>query len=188
VQPPVLVCLSPRGLIISRDQGEVAADLVTKRIDDAVSRFEELDARYRLLQAAAARDETNAAAQLAVAEFLLGQQNDREAISPLAVVAGDAAASTGVRVRAWVELARAHLWISEPEKGRHEAKNLIAALGPAAPEAIAGGNLVLGTQDATAKRFTLARQEFESAISASPDSDYATEARNALAKLPKENN
>ena len=54
------------------------------------------------------------------------------------------------------------------------------------PRTIAGGNLALGLQDATAKRFTLARKEFEAAIAASPDSAYAKQATAALAQLPKE--
>jgi hypothetical protein len=83
-------------------------------------------------------------------------------------------------------MARAHLWIGEPEKARHEAKDLIATLGPTASEAIAGGNLVLGLQDITAKRYELARREFQAAIAAAPQSAYAAAAADELANLPKE--
>jgi hypothetical protein len=94
--------------------------------------------------------------------------------------------STRLRIDAWVSLCRAHLWIGEPEKARHEAKDLIATIGPTSPEAIAGGNLVLGLQDITAKRYALAHDEFEAAIAAAPRSTYADTAANELAHLPKE--
>jgi hypothetical protein len=45
---------------------------------------------------------------------------------------------------------------------------------------------VLGIQDAAAKRTGKARQEFETAIEASPDSAFAKQAAEALAKLPGE--
>jgi len=101
-------------------------------------------------------------------------------------VARSESANPARRIRAWVELARAHLWIAEPEKGRHEAEDLIAVLGPKAAEARAGGNLVLGLQDANAKRFAVARRELEAAIAAAPESDYAKQAAEAIAKLPGE--
>lgn len=43
---------------------------------------------------------------------------------------------------------------------------------------------MLGMQDANAKRFALARRELEAAIAAAPESDYAKQAAEALAKLP----
>ena len=91
-----------------------------------------------------------------------------------------------MRVQAWVALARAHLWIAEPEKGRHAAKDLIAVLGPKTPEALAGGDLVLGLQDTNGKRTSLARAEFEAAVSAAPNSIFAQQAAEALAQLPQE--
>jgi hypothetical protein len=120
---------------------------------------------------------------LALADFLLSHQNPREAIPHLANARSESA-NPDQRVRAWVELARAHLWIAEPEKGRHEANDLIAVLGPKIAEAQAGGNLVLGLQDANAKRFALARRELEAAVAASPESEYGKQAAEALAKLP----
>ena len=66
------------------------------------------------------------------------------------------------------------------------AKDLIATLGPKSPEAVAGGNLVLGLQETRAKRVALARREFAAAIAAAPQSVYAKQAADAVAKLPTE--
>jgi hypothetical protein len=135
---------------------------------------------------AVAREGDASDAQWELAQFLLAQQNAREAIPRLESIAHSESVAPGRRVQAWVELARAHLWIAEPEKGRHEAEALIAVLGSNTPEARAGGNLVLGTQDANAKRFALARQELSAAIADAPGSDYARQASDALAKIPRE--
>jgi hypothetical protein len=185
-ETPVLFCLSPKGVIISRDEKPLSMDLVRKRIDEAGPRAVELDAKLALLEEAVAQNATDTTAQLALADFLREQQNMREAIPHLTVVAHSETAATPLRIRAWVDLARAHLWIAEPEKGRHEAEALIAVLGPKAPEAQAGGKLVLATQDAKANRTALARQEFKEATAAAPESVYAREAGEGLARLPKE--
>jgi hypothetical protein len=182
---PLLVCLSPRGVIVSRDEQPITSELVLKRIEEVSERSRQIDAKLVTLEEALARNVNDAAAQLALADFLLAQENACEAIPHLASVAHSEAADTNLRVRAWVDLARAHLWIGEPEKGRHEAADLIAKLGPEAPEALAGGNLIHGLQDANAKRTVLARQEFAAAIAAAPESTYAKQAAEALAKLPK---
>ena len=87
---------------------------------------------------------------------------------------------------AWVALARTHLWIAEPEKGRHEAQELMTVLGPKSMEAYAGCYLALGIQDGSAKRIALARREFQAAMAAAPQSVYAKQAAQALAALPGE--
>jgi hypothetical protein len=181
---PVLLGLSPRGLIVTRDEGAITKDLVFKRIGEVTRRGRELDSKLALLEDAIARERNDAPAQWELADFLLAQQNAREAISHLEAVAHNEAANTNLRVRAWVELVRAHFWIAEAEKGRHEANDLIAILGPKTADARAGGNLVLGLQDANANRSEVARREFEAAVAASPESDYAKQAAAALAKLP----
>lgn len=183
---PLLLGLSPRGLIVTRDQKPLTKELVRSRIEEVVQRAHELDAKLALLEEAVAKDGNDATARMELADFLLAQQNAREAIPHLAVVARSESTDTAQRVRAWVELARAHLWIAEPEKGRHEADDLIVVLGSKTAEARAGGNLVLGMQDANAKRVTVARREFEAAIAAAPESDYAKQAAEALTKLPGE--
>jgi hypothetical protein len=183
---PLLLGLSPMGLIVTRDQKPLTKELVRNRINDLAQRAQELDAKLALLEDAAARNGNDPTAQLQLADFLLSHQNAREAIPHLAAVAGSEAADPARRVRAWVELARAHLWIAEPEKARHEAEDLIAALGPKIAEARAGGNLVLGMQDANAKRMAVARQELDAAIAAAPESEYAKQATVALAKFPGE--
>jgi len=183
---PLLLGLSPMGLIVTRDQKPLTKELVRNRINDLAQRAQELDAKLALLEDAAARNGNDPTAQLQLADFLLSHQNAREAIPHLAAVAGSEAADPARRVRAWVELARAHLWIAEPEKARHEAEDLIAALGPKIAEARAGGNLVLGMQDANAKRMAVARQELDAAIAAAPESEYARQAAEALAKFPGE--
>ena len=183
---PVLLGLSPEGLIVTRDEKGITKDLVFKRIEEITQRGHELDTQLALLDDAVARNGNDATAQWQLADFLLAQKNAAEAISHLAVVARNEAADTTLRVHAWVELARAHFWIAEAEKGRHEANDLIAILGPKTAEARAGGNLVLGVQDANAKRLAMARREFAATIAAAPNSVYAKQAAEALAQLPGE--
>jgi hypothetical protein len=171
-------------LIITRDQKPLTRELVNARMAEIGQKAPALDAKLDLLQDAVAKNTNDAGAQMALADFLLAQQNDREAISHLEIVAHSESVDPALRVRAWVELAQAHLWIAEPEKGRHEAEALIDTLGPKKAVALAGGNLVLGTQDANAKRFALARRELETAIAAAPESEYARQASATLAKFP----
>jgi hypothetical protein len=180
---PLLFCLSPRGLIVTRDQPPLTKNIILRRLDEVAREAPELDARLALLEAAAEKTR-DSAAELALANFLFAQRNAREAIPRFKAVARSEAADPALRLRAWVDLVRAHFWIAEPEKGRHEAESLIATLGPKTPEARAGGELVLGLQDATGKRFALARREFEEAIAAAPQSAYAKQAAQALAELP----
>jgi len=184
METPVLFCLSSKGVIVSRDEKPITQELVRKRMSEIVPLSRELDTQLDALEKPVAANSGDATAQLALTDFLLAQQNAREAIPHLETVAHSESSETAPRVRAWVDLARAHLWIAEPEKARHEAKDLMDALGPAVPEALAGGKLVLGTQDTNGKRFKLAREEFEAAIAAAPDSAYAKQAGEALAKLP----
>jgi hypothetical protein len=183
-QTPVLLGLSSRGVIASRDEKPITVDLVRKRISDLPPRAHELDTKLEALEKPIAANATDITAQLVLADFLLAQHNAHEAVPHLEAIAHSESSDPPQRLRAWVDLAQAHLWIAEPEKARHEAKDLMAKLGPNHPEAIAGGNLVLGTQDTNGKRFPLARQEFEAAIAAAPESAYAKQAREALAKLP----
>jgi hypothetical protein len=178
---PLLVCLTPKKLIVTRDEAPITKELILNRMTSVATRSHELDAKLAALKTRAVSDVT---AQSNLADFLLAQHNAREAIPSLEAVAHSEAADQAQRVRAWVELAQAHLWIAEPEKGRHEARALIDTLKT--PAAVAGGNLVLGTQDANAKRFALARQEFTAAVAAAPESDYGKQAATALAQLPEE--
>jgi hypothetical protein len=122
---------------------------------------------------------------MTLAEFLIAQQNAREAIAPLKSVADDTNAEITLRIHAWVEMGRAHLWIGEPEKGRYSAIKLAETLGPQHADAIAGCNLVRGIQDTNAKRYGRARDEFRLAISSAPESIYAKEAADRLAKVPE---
>jgi len=183
---PVLLCLSSRGVIASRDTKALTQDLVLKRIGELERQGPELDAKLGSLEAALAANPGDAKKQLDVADFLRAHENAREAVPHLAAVVQAATADAALRVRAWVDLARAHLWIAEPEKARREANDLLTALGPTVPTARAGGNLVLGIQDTNGKRFALARREFDEAVRAAPDSIYGKEASEELAKLPKE--
>jgi hypothetical protein len=183
---PLLLSLSPMGLIVTRDEKPLSKVLLRERIADVEQKAPYLDSEFRSLKLATITEQVNPAAELAIADFLLAHQNAREAIFHLGPAAFFQDKDTVRRIRAWVELARAHLWIAEPEKGRHEANDLIATLGPKFPEARSGGNLVLGMQDTNGKRFSVARREFETAIAAAPDSEYAKQAAEALAKLPGE--
>lgn len=180
---PVLFCLSPKGIIISRDERLIARTIVLQRVEEARQKSPEVDASLTRLEAAINTHNNDVTAIFNLTDFLLAHQNAFEAIPHLAAVAHSDVYPPDARIRAWVALARAHLWIAEPEKGRHEAEDLMAALGPVAPEAQAGGNLVLGLQDAAAKRSALARKELQAAVAAAPKSSYGEEAAKALAGL-----
>jgi hypothetical protein len=182
---PLLVSLSSRGIIIGRDEHKLTRALLLRRMEEARRQGPELDRSFAALEAAALTEPGNITAQFALTDFLLAHHNDLEAIPRLSAIAHSPACPPADRVRAWVALARAHLWIAEPEKGRHEADDLVATLGPVTPEAVAGGKLVLGLQDANARRIYLARRELEEAAAAAPESPYGKQAADALAKLPK---
>lgn len=184
-ETPMLLCLSSRGVIISRDQKPITRNLMSKRIGEATRQGPQLDAQFDALSNAARREPGDFAAQFALTDFLLDHHNAVEAIPALAAIAHSESNAPAVRIRAWVALARAHLWIAEPEKGSHEAEALIAELGAQNSEARAGGQLVLGFYDSASKRPALARQEFKAAIAAAPESLYGKQAAQALANLPK---
>ena len=183
VTTPLLLCLSSRGIIASRDEPPISKDFLLQRIGEVERQGPDLDTKVTALEIAA-RHANNTDAEFGLADFLLAHHNAFEAIPPLAVVAHSEANPPAVRVRAWVELIRAHFWIAEPEKARHEAAAMIATLGPGTPEAGAAANLVLGLQDITTKRVARARKELEEAVSAAPDSVYGKQASQALANLP----
>lgn len=183
VKTPLLLCLSSGGVIISRDEKGITKKLVLKRIEEAERQGPEMDAKLAGLQEAADNEKGCAVAQFRLADFLVSHQNAFEAIPVLGKIAHTATNPPIVRVRAWVTLAREHLWIAEVEKARHEADDLMAALGAVTPEANAGGNLIHGLQDAKGKRVALARKEFDEAIAAAPESVYGKEASAELAKL-----
>jgi hypothetical protein len=185
VETPLLLCLSSEGVIISRDEKHISKSELLKRIEDARQHGAELDAKLDQLREDAAKGGDGTEARLRLSDFLLQHRNSFEAIPVLEGVVHSKTNSPPARVRAWVSLARAHLWVMEVEKARHEADDLIATLGQEDPEAIAGGNLIHGIQDANGKRAALAREEFRAAIAASPDSAYGKEAKEALVKLPK---
>jgi hypothetical protein len=185
VETPLLLCLSSSGVIISRDEKRINKSLLMKRIEEAARQGPELDAKLAALQEAANKDKGNVVAQFDLTDFLMSHQNAFEAIPILEGIARSTAIRAADRVRAWVALCKAHLWIAEVEKARHEADDLIRTLGATTLEAIAGGNLIHGLQDAKAKRVALARKEFEDAIAAAPESSYGQEAKAELKKLPR---
>ena len=99
-------------------------------------------------------------------------------------MADDVTAGDAERTRAWVAMGRAHLWVGEPEKARHAAQALMATLGPRSPDAMAGGNLLRGLQDAKAKRYDRAATEFQAAVDvAPPKSPYGAEARRRIGEV-----
>jgi hypothetical protein len=181
---PTLFCLSPRGIIISRDDRAITRDLVLQRVEEARQQSPILDAQLASLEAAIDAPTNNATAIFNLTDFLLARHNDLETIPRLEAIAHSNAYPPNARARAWVALVSAHFWIAEPEKGRHEANDLLATLGPRLPEAKAAGMLLLGEQDATAKRTSLAREELEQALAAAPESSYGQAAARALAALP----
>ena len=177
LERPTLVVHSVRhGILLSRSEGAITADLVRQRSAEALPLSVAADAQYERL--AAAGDPR------ATADFLLAHHNDKQAIPLLFRLAHDESAPMAERVRAWVQLGRSHLWVVEPEQARHAAQALIAELGPRAPEAVAGGNLIRGLQDAKAKRYGRSADEFRAAVAAAPTSPYGVEAAEQLSKLP----
>ena len=185
IRTPLLLCLSPQGILVSRDVPPITEKLISTRIKELVRRAPELDAKFASLEQAVGRDTNNAAARSALADFLLGQQNALEAIPHLEVIAHSATNPVNQRTRAWIELARAHLWVGEPEKASQEAQSLDAALGARDPQARAGSKLILGIHDTNLKRPDQARQEFQAAIDLAPGSPYAREAAQLLEELRK---
>ena len=185
METPLLLCLTPRGVIVSRDVRPLTADLVLQRIQEVAQQAPGLDAKLVSLLNAAAKDANNAGAQFDLTDFLLAHHNAVEAIPHLALLARSETNAPDARIRAWVALVRARFWIAEPEKARHEAQDLMAALGAATPQARAAAEFVLGSQDSTTIRLARARTEFEAAIAAAPDSPYGKQAAQALANLPK---
>ena len=185
VRTPVLVCVSPKGIIVSRDEVHLGQGLVLRRIETARRESSELDSHLASLEQVASTNSTGNAAQLELANFLLAHGNALEAIPHLAAVAHCATCNDAQRVQAWVELARAHLWIGEPEKARAEADNLVSTLGSRLPEARAGGKLILGIHDANLKRADQARREFEETMVLAPATSYANEAAAMLEDLRK---
>lgn len=184
-ETPMLLCLSSLGVIVSRDEKPITKNLMLKRIEEATQQGPQLDAQFDALSNAARKEAGDFTAQFALTDFLLDHHNAVEAIPTLAAIAHSESNAPAVRIRAWVALARAHLWIAEPEKGSHEAEALTAELGARNPEARAGGELVLGFYDAASKRPDVARREFGAAIAAAPESTYGRQAVEALANLPK---
>lgn len=182
---PLLVALSPRGVVVRRDEGDTTRESLLAHLDDALERGPAVDARLVALEAKVAAAPDDVDARLAVAGFLIGQESWREAIPHLEVVAHDARAEAAVRVHAWVDLARAHYWCGESEKGLHTARALIAELGPSDPEAIAGGNLVIARRHMETNRPDLARTELDRAIAAAPESVYGKQAREERDKLSR---
>lgn len=185
VETPLLLCLTPRGVIVSRDVKPLTAGLILQRIGEVVQQWPDLDAKLVSLVNDAGKDANTTTAQFDLTDFLLAHHNAVEAIPHLAALAHSETTAPDARIRAWVALVRAHFWIAEPEKARHEAQDLMATLGTTTPEARAAGEFVLGSQDSTTIRLARARTEFEAAIAAAPDSSYGKQAAEALANLPK---
>jgi hypothetical protein len=180
---PALFTLSPMGLILSRDSAPITRAVCLHRLLMAHSNSLAEDGRFAALQQAISRNADDIAARLELADFLLAHQNIREAIPHFELVARSATAETALRVRAWVELARGRLWIAEPEKARHEAEALRAALGPASDLARSGADLVMGLLDVRNRQLTSARRNFEASIAEAPGSRYAKDAASYLENL-----
>src|SRR5262249_38000319 len=104
-ETPVLFCLSPRGVIVSRDESPLAKELVLKRIDEIGPKAFELDAELATLEGQVTKDNADAKARLALADFLQRRQNMREAIPHLSAVVHSDQADRALRIRAWVDLA-----------------------------------------------------------------------------------
>jgi tetratricopeptide (TPR) repeat protein len=183
VETPTLLCLSPQGLVVSRDSKPITIDLAAQRLEELPSLAQQLDAQLQALEQPIVTNPDDSSTRMALADFFLAHGNFREAITPLEFVAHTASNDAALRTRAWLALCRAHLSVAEPEPARLEAQEFLRVLGPHVPEARAAANLALGAQDADAQNIPAARAELAAAITAAPDSDYAQQARAALTKL-----
>jgi tetratricopeptide (TPR) repeat protein len=181
---PILLGLTPKGLIVTRDERQITKELILQRIAEVAQRGPGLDTKYATLLAATQNDGNHPAAELDLGDFLLSISNAREAIPHLEKAAQDNSAATTLRVHAWIDLVRAHLWIAEIEKARHEAENLLATLGTTSPEALAGGKYALGLEEIAAKHPKPALQNLQDAVAAAPNSEYGKQAAETLATLP----
>ncbi len=103
-ETPLLVCLTPHGVIVSRTEPPQTKELILKRFAELIEQAPQLDAKLAALDAEVAKKPADAAAHLQLADFLLKQQNAREAIPHLAAVAHADENDPTQRVRAWVEL------------------------------------------------------------------------------------
>lgn len=191
VETPLFIFLTPHGVCLSREQppvddSEIIRSLVSQRMWQQTESWSQVDANFVRLETAAQKTNRDVAAQIKLADFLVEHQNEYEVVPVLEVVAHSEKTDNAARIRAWARLVQAHFWVGESEKARHEAQDMIAALGGEAPEARAAANFVLGAQDAlNVNRRARARQEFEAAVAAAPDSTYGKQAAEALAKLSK---
>ncbi len=182
---PLLVYVSSRGVVVRREEGAPSREALALHLDDAFKRAPEIDARFAELESKVTASPDDLDARVALASFLVGQDSWREAIPHLEAVARAKLAPLPVRIPAWVDLARARYESGESEKGLHEARALMAELGSADPEAIAGANLVIARRHMETNRPDLARAELDRAIAAAPDSVYGKQAREEREKLPR---
>lgn len=181
---PLLIMLSSRGIIESRDEAPFDDALVMKRLAYAEHIGFELDARLTELEERVADLPDDPHQRMKLGKFLISRRNFREAIPHLALVRAFAQADLALRIQAAVEEARAHFWIGEPEKGRHVAEELIATLGAQSPEARCAGYYALGAQDALGRHRELGLRELDQAIAAAPDSEYGIKARAERSQYP----
>jgi hypothetical protein len=158
---PALVSFSPGGRIVARDDKVESAETVLAHLDQAELAGTALDEALAALEAKIAAQPDDLDARRALASELLAHQSWREAMTHLQTLAHAERLDVPSRVGAWVDLARAHFAIGEPEKGRRSAKELLAQLGPGSPEARSAGNLLLGVRDGELGRVRLALEELD---------------------------
>jgi len=180
---PFVVYLSSQGLELARDVKEITKAGVLRHIEEAEREGPKEDAVLAELEAVSAQDPGDSGAHTAIAAVQVDLHDMQGAIPHLEKVARSERADLPLRVRSWVNLARAHYWIGENEKGLHEARDLMATLGPRSPEALAAGHLVIGIAHAAAGRREKALEELDAAIAAAPDSDYGRKAQEERSKL-----
>lgn len=185
IETPVLLCLSSRGIIVSRDEKTITRERLLERVRNVEKVGPELDAQLETLEKAAAANPSDFEARLKLADFWSAHTNAREAIPHLEAVSRAEPADVALRTRAWVEEVRAHFWIAEAEKARHTAAEMIQTLGPRSPDARAAGKFVLGEYEVKGRHKELGLRELDEAIAAAPDSLYGKQAAELKAKLAK---
>jgi len=174
---PLLIVISSRGIIESRDEAPFDDALVMRRLMYAEHIGFELDTRLAELEEHVAALPDDLHQRMKLIKFLISRRNASEAIPHLALVRTSEQADLPLRIQAAVEEAQAHFWIGEPEKGRHVAEELIATLGAQSPEARCAGYYALGAQDALGRHRERGLHELDQAITTAPDSEYGTKAR-----------
>ncbi len=110
LETPLLVCLSPRGMVLSRSQKPITKEVILEQLRRTIEESLETDRKFEALKKAADDSKSDSSAHLALADFLMERNNAFEAIPILTVIAHSGEIPAALRIRVWADLVRAHYW------------------------------------------------------------------------------